>query len=133
MRKYPIKKTDFEMNLAPLIDIVFLLLIFFMVAATLNLNEVRATIQLPETDMVEAHENARVDLFIDKDGQIFLEKKEIQREDISDILQEYLLQKESNRVTVYADKEVDFQVIVNLLDMANQLGIDQMQFSLHHR
>jgi len=121
------------MNLAPLIDIVFLLLIFFMVAATLNLNEVRATIQLPETDMVEAHENARVDLFIDKDGQIFLEKKEIQREDISDILQEYLLQKESNRVTVYADKEVDFQVIVNLLDMANQLGIDQMQFSLHHR
>jgi len=133
MRKYTIKKASLEINLAPLIDVVFLLLIFFMVASTLNLNEVRATIRLPGTDTIEGKERTAVILYVNKNGQIFLENEETQWDDIPKVLQDYMHQNELNRVTVYADKEVDFQHIVNLLDLANQLNINQMQFSLHHQ
>jgi len=121
------------MNLAPLIDVVFLLLIFFMVASTLNLSEVKATIQLPGTGTVEENGKGEFVLYIDRKGQIFSEEEAINWEQVSDILQQFLNQKKTNQIIVYADKEVDFQYIVNMLDVANQLKIDKMQFSLHHR
>ena len=133
MRKYAIKKANFEMNLAPLIDVVFLLLIFFMVASTLNLHEVKATIQLPGTDTVQRKEKDEIVLYVDKEGEYFLEDKSIQKEDFPDILKEYLQKKKTNQVTVYADRETDFQVIVNVLDVANQLNIEQLLFSLNRR
>jgi len=133
MRKYQIKKADLEMNLAPLIDVVFLLLIFFMVASTLNMNEVQATIKLPGTNTVEGKSIKEIVLYITKEGQVFLEKEKIGWEQLPDILYEYLTEDETKEVTVYADREADFQYIVNMLDLANQLKIDHIQFSLHHQ
>ena len=133
MRKYRVKKADLEMNLAPLIDMVFLLLIFFMVASTLNMNEVQATIQLPGTNTVEGKSIKEIVLYITKEGQIFLEKEKIGWEQLPDILYEFMIENETKEVTVYADREAGFQYIVDMLDLANQLKINQIHFSLHHQ
>ena len=133
MRKYRVKKADLDMNLAPMIDIVFLLLIFFVVASTLNMNEVQATIQLPGTNTVEGKSIKEIVLYITKEGQVFLEKEKIGWEQLPNILYECLTENETKEVTVYADREADFQYIVNMLDLANQLKIDHIQFSLHHQ
>ena len=121
------------MNLAPMIDIVFLLLIFFVVASTLNMNEVQATIQLPGTNTVEGKSTKEIVLYITREGQVFLEKKKIGWEQLPDILHECMTENKTKKVTVYADREVDFQYIVDMLDLANQLKINQIQFSLHHQ
>ena len=133
MRKYRVKKADLDMNLAPLIDIVFLLLIFFMVASTLNINEVQASIQLPGTNTVEGKIVKEMALYITKEGQVFLEKESVEWERLPNLLNKYMIENKTKEVTVYADKEVDFQYIVNMLDLANHLKINQIQFSLHHQ
>ena len=121
------------MDLAPLIDVVFLLLIFFMVASTLNVNEVQATIELPGTNTVEGKSIEEIVLYITKEGQLFLEKEKIGWEQLSNTLYDLMIKNETREVTVYADKEVEFQYIVNMLDLANELKINQIQFSLHHQ
>ena len=133
MRKYRVKKADLDMNLAPMIDIVFLLLIFFVVASTLNMNEVQATIQLPGTNTVDGKNIKEIVLYITKEGQVFLEKEKIEWEQLPDILSECMTENKTKKVTIYADREVDFQYIVDILDLANQLKINQIQFSLHHQ
>lgn len=133
MRKYRVKKADLDMNLAPMIDIVFLLLIFFVVASTLNMNEVQATIQLPGTNTVDGKNIKEIVLYITKEGQVFLEKEKIEWEQLPDILYECMTENKTKKVTIYADREVDFQYIVDILDLANQLKINQIQFSLHHQ
>ena len=133
MRKYRVKKADLDMNLAPMIDIVFLLLIFFVVASTLNMNEVQATIQLPGTNTVEGKSIKEIVLYITKEGQVFLEKEKIEWEQLPDILYECMTENKTKKVTIYADREADFQYIVDILDLANQLKINQIQFSLHHQ
>jgi len=133
MRKYRVKKADLEMNLAPMIDIVFLLLIFFVVASTLNMNEVQATIQLPGTNTVEEKSIKEIVLYITKEGRVFLEKEKIEWEQLPDILYECMTENKTKKVTIYADREADFQYIVDILDLANQLKINQIQFSLHHQ
>lgn len=121
------------MNLAPMIDIVFLLLIFFVVASTLNMNEVQATIQLPGTNTVEGKSIKEIVLYITKEGQVFLEKEKIGWEQLPDILYKCMTENKTKKVTIYADREADFQYIVDILDLANQLKINQIQFSLHHQ
>ena len=133
MRKYRVKKADLDMNLAPMIDIVFLLLIFFVVASTLNMNEVQATIQLPGTNTVDGKNIKEIVLYITKEGQVFLEKEKIEWEQLPDILYECMTENKTKKVTIYADREADFQYIVDILDLANQLKINQIQFSLHHQ
>ncbi|MDD5015285.1 MAG: biopolymer transporter ExbD [Atribacterota bacterium] len=133
MRKYRVKKADLDMNLAPLIDVVFLLLIFFMVASTLNINEVQATIELPGTNTVEGKSIEKIVLYITREGQLFLEKEKIGWEQLSNTLYDLMIKNETREVTVYADKEVEFQYIVNMLDLANELKINQIQFTLHHQ
>ena len=133
MRKYRVKKADLDMNLAPMIDIVFLLLIFFVVASTLNMNEVQATIQLPGTNTVEGKSIEEIILYVTKEGQVFFEKEKIEWEQLPDILYECMTENKTKRVTVYADREADFQYIVDILDLANQLKINQIQFTLHHQ
>jgi biopolymer transport protein ExbD len=133
MRKYRVKKADLDMNLAPMIDIVFLLLIFFVVASTLNINEVQATIQLPGTNTVEGKSIKEIVLYITNEGQVFLEKEKIEWEKLPDILYECMTENKTRKVTIYADREADFQYIVDMLDLANKLKINQIQFSLHHQ
>ena len=133
MRKYRVKKADLDMNLAPMIDIVFLLLIFFVVASTLNMNEVQATIQLPGTNTVDGKNIKEIVLYITKEGQVFLEKEKIEWEQLPDILYECMIENKTRKLTVYADREADFQYIVDIFDLANQLKINQIQFSLHHQ
>jgi len=129
MHKYKIKKLDMEMNMAPLIDIVFLLLIFFMVASTLEINEVRATIQLPQVDMETSVEKNVVILYLDKAGLIYVGDKSI----AWDMLQDYFQTMYSDfpaGIEVYADKEVHFEYIARLMASANRAKIEQISFRL---
>lgn len=129
MHKYRIKKLDLEMNMAPLIDVVFLLLIFFMVASTLNTNEVRATIRVPQVELQTEAEKRPVTLYLDKTGTISMENKFISW----DMLQEFLRGKPKENpegIEVYADKEVDFEYIARVMAVAGKVEIEQIVFCL---
>jgi biopolymer transport protein ExbD len=129
MRKYRIKKAGLEMNLAPLIDVVFLLLIFFMVASTLNTNKVRATIQLPKVNMQTESDNNFLTLYLDKTGIISTENESIDWDNLQDYLRNQP-QEKLEGIEVYADHEVDFEYIARVMAVANRINIEQIIFLL---
>ncbi|MDD3656116.1 MAG: biopolymer transporter ExbD [Atribacterota bacterium] len=132
MRKYKIKKLDMEINIAPLIDVVFLLLLFFMLASTLDTNEIRATIQLPQAEgEISREKDKSIALYLDKNGMIYVGKNNIPW----DILPYYLKEKYkdfSDGIEVYADKEVDFEYIAKMMVVGTRLEIDIISFLLEH-
>ena len=133
MRKYRIKKfDDMEINIASLVDIIFLLLLFFIVASTLDTNEIKATIQLPQSDELLNNEiKNSIILFLDKNGMVCTEK-----EDISwDVLPSYLkenIEGFHNSIEVYADKEVNFDYIARIMVIGSKLEIDKINFLLKY-
>ncbi|SJZ36151.1 ExbD/TolR family protein [Selenihalanaerobacter shriftii] len=129
--KYKVKKDDLEVNLAPMIDVVFLLLIFFMVASTLNLREVKSNIQLPDTKVVETKKETEINLSITKDGQIYLGKAEVSLEELENRLKSRFNQANKNNLTIFADKEVPFQKVVKVMDVAKRLKVSNLSFALH--
>lgn len=132
MRKYEIKKFDMEINIAPLIDVVFLLLLFFMVVSTLDTDKIRATIQLPQADkQINRINEDAITLYLDKEGMIYVGNEYVSW----DILQDYLKAKDndfSKGIEVYADKEVDFEYIARIMVMGSRLEIDKIYFFLKH-
>lgn len=117
------------MNMAPLIDVVFLLLIFFVVASTLDTNEISATIQLPQVDMETSTEENVATLYLDKNGFLYVEDKSI----AWDMLQNYFQTIYSDfpaGIEVYADKEVNFEYIARVMAVANRINIEQISFLL---
>ncbi|MDD4895231.1 MAG: biopolymer transporter ExbD [Atribacterota bacterium] len=132
MRKYKIKKLDMEINIAPLIDVVFLLLLFFMLASTLDTNEIRATIQLPQAEgEISREKDKSIALYLDKNGMIYVGKNNIPW----DILPYYLKEKYkdfSDGIEVYAGKEVDFEYIAKMMVVGTRLEIDIISFLLEH-
>jgi len=130
MRKYKIKKADLEINLAPLIDVIFLLLIFFMVASTLDDSQTRATIRIPEVSLESETEKFPVILYLDKTGKIFLNNKLISWDKIYHYFYEQDKDKFDKGIEVYADKEVPFEYIAGIMELAGDLNIDKVNFIL---
>ena len=108
-------------NLTPLIDIVFLLLIFFMLTSHF-VREDTLSIQLPEANTSQPSDKEAIEIIIDAEGK-WLYKNEILNADaLSRVLQEDLLQRTDKQVRIRGDKSSNLASTVNLLDIAREAG-----------
>lgn len=136
MRKYKIRKSDdMEINIASLVDIIFLLLLFFIVASTLDTNEIKATIRLPQSDeLLNRETKDSVILFLDKNGMVYTEKEHIPWDELPSYLKENIggFHGSHDSIEVYADKEVDFDYVARIMVMGGKLEIEKINFLLKH-
>lgn len=112
-------------NVAPMADIVFLLLIFFMLTSAL-LIEPGIKIKLPKTKTAEIQSEKKLTLTITKDGKIFLEQKEVKLNELERTLAIYVGTKKSELLILRADKDVPHGLVVEVLDIAKLAGINRL-------
>lgn len=131
------KKVPLEISLTPMIDVVFLLLIFFMVTTTFN-QQTAIKINLPQADGEQA-ENAEKQLVltIDAKGIYFVSGEDgLARELINqkkETLKRALIKMagDSRQIPfiISADSQTPHQAVVTALDIAGQLGFVRVTFA----
>ena len=119
-------REELELNLTPLIDVVFLLLIFFMVSTTFQ-TESEISLQLPRASEQSADVPAeRVEIVINAAGRFYVNDQELLQSDV-DTLQNALYQVSGGRsdtpLTIRADAQTTHQSFVTALDAAGKLGM----------
>jgi biopolymer transport protein ExbD len=118
---------DVEINLTSLIDVVFLLLIFFMVTTTFE-KESKIKIDLPTADSSrpEAQENI-LELIIDSEGRYYLDKKEVinsKPETLFLAMTETLNQrKDTPSLIISSDANAGYQYVITAMDIAGRVGL----------
>lgn len=126
-------KHNVEVNLTPLIDVVFLLLIFFMVSTTFD-KQAQIQIKLPEAESSEITEVKKdvIEIGINKTGNFFVNQEELIKSD-ADTLKKMLIKVSQGKtdlpVIISADGLSPHQSVVTVLDVASQLGLNQMTFA----
>ena len=123
---------DFSLDLTPMIDVVFLLLIFFMVSTSFIDFSRRMDISLPEAESaitVEKLKNYVIEIGLDK--KIFLNGTLV---DI-DTLEKRLKEKDKDlavkkSVLVRADKKLDYGLVVKIMSIANAAKIPDLSISV---
>lgn len=128
MNLRPHRREEPEINLVPMIDVVLVLLIFFMVATSLR-HQSELEIRLPEASgKPMPGDVAQLQVDIDAGGRYAVNGRMLETTDAA-TLREKLLAEAGGRslpLTVSADGRTPHQSVVTVLDVAGQLGIRQL-------
>ena len=115
-----------EVNLTPLIDVVFLLLIFFMVSTTFE-HQSRIQIELPEaTAEASKPEDESLEILIDAQGRYFLGDQQVVNTELKTLkgaIRKAVGQREVMPVVIRADARTPHQAVIRALDATSQLGL----------
>ena len=115
------KTRPIELGVTPLIDIVFLLLIFFMLTSHFLVDE-GLEVRLPQSKTAEIHEQKGITIFLSKDGGVFLESEAVLMSDLETLLTEIFSGGTDRPVTLKADREVALERVVTVMDAARIAG-----------
>ena len=126
------RTSELDVNLTPLIDVVFLLLIFFMVSTTFT-KEAHLKINLPKATGEVASEAALViDISISADGSYRINDQRLvngQLDTIKRAILKVARNKEGLPVIITADAQAPHQSVVSAMDAAGQLGFVQLSIT----
>lgn len=114
-----------EVQMAPLIDCVFLLLIFFLVATTLKKIEKELPVELPES-LAAIDVEAREDIFtigLDTAGQTYLKAEKVSLGMLRQQLQQAAAANPQQRVRIDTDRATPAQYVVHVLDLCAFEGL----------
>jgi biopolymer transport protein ExbD len=134
MKLRPSPRKSPEVDVTPLIDVVFLLLIFFMVSTTFE-RESQILIELPEATGEEVdHKQDELDITINIAGTFFVNQREVINTEIETLKQaisKAVGERRNLPVIINADARTPHQAVMTAMDAASQLGLTKMTFSAH--
>lgn len=132
MNLRPRRRHNTLLDMTPLIDVVFLLLIFFMVSTTFD-KQTHLKVDLPEAGTVETAEGEekRIELTIDAGGRYYVNDQEVINTDVNTIKR--ALEKAADGdlalpVVITVDRNAPFQTTMTAMDAASQAGLSRLRF-----
>ena len=128
----PKQDNEPDLNLTPLIDVVFLLLIFFMVSTTFD-KSAEISIELPEAagETVKT-EQFRIEISIDSEGRFFVNQKRVKDDKLVTLKRAISLtlgDHKNPKLIISADKNTPHGAVVRAMDAARQLGLVNLTFA----
>jgi biopolymer transport protein ExbD len=122
------KRVSAGLDMAPLIDVVFLLLIFFML--TSSFLQPSIPLALPKAAAAEDPPPAPVFVSVDAGGAVYINQDAIARENFGLALGALLAGREDRTVNFRGDRAMRYEIFVGLMDEARQVGATQ--FNIVH-
>jgi len=133
-RHLGIKKPRIEM--LPLIDIVFLLLIFFIYAMLSMVVHHSLPVSLPVSSIAEIDAEQSHTVSVRQDGTIFLDETRLSLEELQAVLQDRVQKAadgKSVQVDLFADKAISYQELYRILDIIRTAGISDVSLQAGDR
>lgn len=136
MKWQRLQREEPDINLTPLIDVVFLLLIFFMVSTTFD-HESQISIELPQAKATSKQDHKHsLEVIIDAKGQFYVNDHRLINTQI-DTLKRAIRDAVSGRknlvFVISADANTPHQAVVTAMDAARQVGITHLSIATRNR
>ena len=118
-------KRKVRINITSLIDVLFILLIFFMVTSTF-LEQPGMKLELPKAKSANVENVENMVVYIDSDRQVFLNDKPVAIDRLEKQLAELINKDEDPTLVLRADKTVPHGLVVMAMDIAKQVGFNRL-------
>jgi biopolymer transport protein ExbD len=129
--KLPPEDAEARIEIVPLIDIMFFLLASFMLVSLSMVNMKSVKVNLPTS--VSANSEMKkdfVDISVDKDGSVFLDKKPVAGNELVSTLSAQQAANPALRVFISGDQDARHGAIIRVLDLVRRAGIDKVAFEI---
>ena len=120
------KKKYIEINVAPLIDIVFLLLIFFMLTSEFTDFKTIDMISPNQSNVNIEKKNLPIIINLSEEGEIEIDKAEVKLENLSEIIQMKLINSKNKKIVISTLNETKINNLIIVVDMIRSLGIENI-------
>ena len=111
-----------EINITPLIDIVFIMLIFFIVTATF-VKEAGIDVNRPDAQTATSQSKANILIAIDAKNSIWIERRKIDIRSVRPNIERLHAENPQGSVVIQADKESKTDTLIQVMDAARSAGV----------
>lgn len=118
------KKLSLGLDMAPLIDVVFQLLIFFMLTSSFSNPALK--LNLPKAVVQDQKETERIVVSVDKSGNIFVNATKTELNEFKTQLERKLVSDSKKSIHFRGDEEAPYKIFVEVMDLARQAGARQI-------
>ena len=118
------RKPDLKIDISPLVDVVFQLLIFFVVTTTF-LSDTGIPLELPEAESGQQQGTEQEDLSvrIAADGAIQFQGEVVSLADLETKMRQFFAQTTKEAITIYGDGSVDYETIIQVMDVVRRVEV----------
>ena len=125
MELKPKKKRRVLINITSLIDVMFLLLIFFMVTSTF-LDQPGMKLELPSAESAEVARIEKLVLYISSDDMVVFNKEQIALDELEGVMRDAISEIEDRTLVLNADRAVQHGTVIRVMDIAKKLGLEKL-------
>ena len=111
-----------EINMTPMLDIVFIMLIFFIVTATF-VKETGIDVDKPLAEMAEENKLANILVAVSGDGEIWVEGRPVELGALQSVIARLYAENPKGAVVIQADNESNTKTVAAVLDAAREAGV----------
>jgi len=117
-----------EINLTPMLDVVFIMLIFFIVTATF-IKEAGIQVDRPDTITADKQDDAAILIAISGNDEIWIDKQERDAKDLRNIIERLRAENPKGSIVIQADEESTNEVLVTILEAAKAAGVTNVSIA----
>ena len=114
-----------QIELTPMLDVVFIMLIFFIVTTSF-VKESGIEVSRPNADTAEKQERASIFIAIDSEGRIFLQKRKIEIEAVRANIEKLHAESPEGSVVIQADKQSETGILIKVMDQIRLAGVQNI-------
>ncbi len=123
---------DSQIDMAPLIDMVFILLIFFLVTTSF-VREAGVDVQRPTASTATTRDKAAMMVAVDKQGRVFMDRRQVDLRSIRGLVERYLAEDPKGGIVVIADKASMTGRVIEVLDQCRLAGAKNVSVAANRR
>lgn len=124
-RKVRTDGEDAAIDMTPMLDIVFIMLIFFIVTTSF-VKEAGIEVVKPEAEQAARLKNANIFIAVNKDGDVWMDKRQIDKDSVQVTLERLLSEQPTDIVIIQADEDAEHGIVVDVMDQVKAAGIDRI-------
>ncbi|MET1254683.1 ExbD/TolR family protein [Aliikangiella maris] len=116
------KEEEASIDMTPMLDIVFIMLIFFIVTTSF-VKEAGVDIVEPKAKSAEKKPKANIFIGINSNSEIYMLKKKINKEDVRTTVEGMLLENPESTIVIQADVSAKSGILLDVMDAAKAAGV----------
>ena len=117
-----------EINLTPMLDVVFIMLIFFIVTATF-IKEAGIQVERPDTFTADTQDDAAILIAISANDEIWIDRKERDPQTVRGIIERLHAENPKGSIVIQADEDSTNEKLVMVMEAAKAAGVSNVSIA----
>ncbi len=122
------KKRKAVLNITPLIDVLFILIIFFTITSTF-LEQPGMKLDLPKAESAQTHKVEKAIVYLTEDSKLFLQDQELKLDNLKTALLKLMEGRADKSLIISADEGVQHGLVVQVMDIARSSKVEKLVIS----